>query len=509
MKRNKFSLSHTKLTSFTMGELVPIGLFEVLPGDTVQQVTSMLVRASPLLAPIFHQVQMRVHHWFVPNRLIWEDWEDFITAGPDGMDDSVYPTINLTYAAGSPATGSNTVGSLADYLGVPPAINNLVTSALPFRAYAAVYNEFYRDQDLVTPVGLSLASGADSTTSTALQHIAWEKDRYTASRPWEQKGPAVTIPLGTTAPVHGVAIRSNAGAAVTTYAGTGVDAAGDWAAGQPAWASTQADILLRAQSAAAPSSGNRPQVFADLNNASAITVTLLREALALQRFEEARARYGSRYTEYLRYLGVTPDDARLQRPEYLGGGQNPLQFSEVLATATTDDATVGDLKGHGIGATRSNRYRRFIPEHGWVLTLASVRPKTMYMQGLPRHWNRRTREDFWNPEFEHIGQQEVQNKEVYAKHASPDGTFGYSDRYAEYRSLEDGVSGEFRTTMLDYWHLARDFSSDPALNASFVNCVPTDRVFVDQTGDDTLYVSVRHSIQARRMLSRSAQSFIF
>jgi len=507
VKTNLFSLSNTKLLSCDMGELVPIGLTEVLPGDTMQQTTSLLVRTMALNAPVMHTTNVRIHHWYVPHRLIWEDFEDFITGGPDGMDDSAFPTIDLTYAAGSPPTGSGVVGGLADYLGCPPGINGLEVSALPFRAYALIFNEWYRDQDLVSPLTIDLGSGADTTTNTTLQNIAWEKDRYTSARPWEQKGPSITIPLGTQAPISGLGLNPSetAGVAGSTFKDASTTAAGVVYPNAYQLDNSSDPAFMRATAAGA---GGVPDVYADLTGASAITVTRLREALALQRYEEARARFGSRYTEYLRYYGVISSDARLQRPEYLGGGQTPIQFSEVLATAEGTNTEVGDLKGHGIGATRSNRYRRYFEEHGYVVTTMSVRPKTIYMQGLPRTWNRRTKEDFFQKELAHIGQAEVQNKEVYALHADPDGVFGFQDRYDEYRSQESSVAGEFRTTDLNYWHMARDFSSDPALNASFVKCVPTERIFPVNT-KDVLYIKAMHSIQARRLVPATGTSFIF
>lgn len=485
MKRSKFSLSHTKLLSCDLGELVPLTMMEVLPGDTLQQATSALVRCSPLMAPVMHQVDVRIHHWFVPHRLVWEDFEDFITGGPDGMDDSVFPTIELSYTAGSPPTGTNLVGELPDYLGVPPEIDNLVVSALPFRAYNLIWNEWYRDQDLQTELAISEASGVDSTTSVALQRCAWEKDYLTSSRPWEQKGPSITIPIGTTAPVNMLEL----GAARTAQRN-----------GAAAGANMQ---VVQAGG----TTGTLLNWEADLSGASAVTVNSLREAMALQRFEEARARYGSRYVEYLRYLGVRSSDARLQRPEYLGGGRNTIQFSEVLQTAEGTDP-VGELRGHGINATRTNRYRRFFEEHGYVMTLMSVRPKTIYMQRLARTWNRRIKEDFFQKELQHIGQQEVLNKEAYAAAASPDGTFGYQDRYDEYRREESSVAGEFRTSLLDFWHFARRFSTEPALNADFVECVPTEEPFAVGS-QDVLYVMARHSVQARRLLAKTGKSYIF
>lgn len=503
MKRSKFSLSNTKLLSCDMGELVPIGLLEVLPGDTVQQATSALLRCAPLLSPVMHPVHVRIHHWFVPHRLVWEDFEDFITGGPDGLNASVFPTITIGGGSGA------AVGSLADYLGVPTGVNNIEVSALPFRAYAFVWNEWYRDQDLETALTIDITSGPDTTTNTALKNCGWEKDYFTSARPWEQKGASITLPLGTTAPVLGIGIQT--GEANTTASGTIIETEGNIASGARGWYMNAAGRFVEDfdNSAGNAGTGNhKPNIRTDLTNASAITVNALREAMALQRYEEARARYGSRYVEYLRYLGVRSSDARLQRPEYLGGGKQTIQFSEVLATAEGTNTDVGDLKGHGIAAMRSNRYRRFFEEHGYVISLMSVKPKTIYANGLFRTWNRRTKEDFFQKELAHIGQQEVLNKEVYAAHASPNGVFGYQDRYDEYRRQESSIAGEFRATTLDFWHFARIFASSPALNASFVSCVPTDRTFAVPS-QDVLYVMANHNIQARRLVAASGHSFIF
>lgn len=486
-----------------MGELVPCGLTEVLPGDSIQQATNALVRASPLLSPVMHPIQCRIHHWFVPHRLVWEDWEKFITGGPDGMDASVFPTINM------PASTGFAVGSLGDYLGLPTGVPDLPVSALPFRAYALIYNEWYRDQDLISPLTIDLTSGADSTTNVDLQNCAWEKDYFTSSRPWEQKGPAITVPLGTTAPVSGISVADN----LTPAAGAnswGVTADSD----DPAFSInlSNQNSYVEFLTGSNVSGTNRPQVFADLSNASAVTVNVLREALALQRYEEARARYGSRYPEYLQYLGIKSSDARLQRPEYLGGGQNSIQLSEVLQTAADGANPVGTLRGHGISSMRSNRFRRFFEEHGYVITLLSIRPKTIYATGMFRTWNRRTKEDFWQKELEHIGQQEVLVKEVYAAAdgapLGPDDTFGFQDRYDEYRRQESSIGGEFRTTDLNYWHMARIFSSDVALNDTFVECVPTERTFAVPS-KDVFYIMAKHNIQARRLVCEKGNSFIF
>lgn len=501
MKRNKFSLSHYKLLSCNMGDLIPIAMFEVLPGDTVQHATSALLRCSPLLAPVMHPVDVRIHHWYVPNRLIWENWEDFITGGPDGMDASEHPYVTL------PVEGY-TIGTLPDYLGLPPDVGFSASpqvSALPFRAYAKIWNENYRDQDLQTELVIDYGDGSDTTTNKTLQQVCWEKDYFTSARPWPAKGPDITIPMSGTAPITGMGKVNNVlgGAQANILEADGT--LHNYAAGfgvNPASANTQFAVKQR--------TGGWPDVFANLSAATGgASINDLREAFALQRYEEARARYGSRYVEYLRYLGVRSSDARLQRPEYLGGGRQTIQFSEVLQTAPTtsgdDSEGVGNLKGHGITAMRSNRYRRFFEEHGIVMSLMSIRPKTIYADGIHRSWQRTTKEDYWQRELEHIGQQEISNMEVYA--AATPGVFGYQDRYDEYRRIESGIAGDFRTS-LDYWHYARLFGSQPALNAAFVKADPTKRVNAVPS-EDVLWVMAKHSIQARRPLTRNTKSFVF
>lgn len=496
MKRSLHSLSHYRLLTAKMGGLYPLGFLEVLPGDTIQQATSLLIRCAPMVAPPMHPVIARVHHWFVPLRLLWTNFQSFITGGSDGLDATVPPYYTTP-------GGGVAVGSLADYLGVPTGVASLQVSALPFRAYALIRNEFYRDQDLQTAVALSLGDGADVTTGVTLQNVCWEKDYFTTQRPWTQKGNALSLPLGTSATV-----KTASGDLVTN------------AAYESRWrefpnAALTANRVIRSGSNSLYDSGSTDStgtasiypsnLYADLSTATAATINQLRRAFALQKYEEMRALYGSRYTEYLRVLGVKSSDARLQRPEYLGGGKQTIQFSEVLQTGVTTSGTpstgVGSMLGHGIGAVRSNRYRRFFEEHGIVMSLMSVLPKTMYCTGLPKYWSKTTKEDYWQKELEHIGQQEIYNREVYAAHSNPTGVMGYQDRYDDYRRKESGVSGLFRST-LNYWHMGRIFAGDTALNSSFVTADPTTRVFQD-TSNDHLYIMANHSVQARRLVSKS------
>ncbi|QXP07973.1 MAG: major capsid protein [Arizlama microvirus] len=495
MKRNKFSLSHYKLLSCDQGKLIPIGVQEVIPGDTFQHSTKLLIRTAPLLAPIMHPVRARVHHFFVPYRLIWDDFEDFITGGQDGTEAPVHPYTGISVQ--TPA-----IGTLGDYLGCNPCNSsnvNMAVSALPYRAYNLIWNEYYRDADLGTPVTVNTASGLDTTTNfNNVLDVCWEKDYFTTSRPDPQKGADVTIPMSGTAKVKGVGSYGTVGGIATTnnvresdgttrtYTNSAVQGVG---------------FAMELDSATGATT--RPTIYADLNTNTGATINELREAFAVQRFEEARSRWGSRYVEYLRYLGVKAEDSRLQRPEYLGGGTQTIQFSEVLQTGEGTDP-VGTLRGHGISAMSSNRYRRFFQEHGFVITMMSVIPKSIYADSIPRHWFKHTKFDYHTKEFEHIGQQPIWAREVYPSDSTTltdQVDWSYQDRYDEYRRAFSQVHGEFRTT-LNYWHFARIFSSAPTLNNDFVKAVPTTRTYAS-TSTDPLYIMASHSIQARRPISAS------
>lgn len=481
MKRSKHSLSHYKLVTCDMGKLVPVGLVEALPGDTFQHSTSLLLRMSPLMAPVMHPVNIRIHHWFVPNRLIWEGWEDFITGGKDGTGTALpYPTNTAPLTV--------TVGSPLDYMGVPTGVTFPAgaINTMPIQAYNMIFNEFYRDEDLVAEKNL---------TDNNLLNIAWEKDYFTAARPWSQKGPSVSVPISGFAPIVGTGAPTFK--SPNNSVGTLSHEAS--AAGHATYVPVPSD------SGVVPMDWDDPQLQADLAAATGGNIIDVRRAFALQRYQEARAMYGSRYTEYLRYLGVTPSDARLQRPEYLGGGKQTVSFSEVLRTGNESSATtnpIGEMKGHGIAALRSNRYRYFCQEHGYIVTMLSIRPRTMYTNSLERTWSRRTKEDYYQKELEFIGQQEVYNREVYAAGDANDGeVFGYNDRYQEYRHQYSHITSEFRQ-LLDYWHLGRKFASLPTLNGAFIECDPSKRIFAEQT-QNSCWLMVQHNIRARRLLGHS------
>jgi len=351
MKRYKHNLSHYNLLTCDMGKLIPINCLEVLPGDTFDHSTNLLIRVSPLTAPVMHPVEARIHHFYVPNRLVWDGWEDFITGGPDATDTSTPPVVN-----------TSTSLEIFDYL-YHVKVSGVAVSQLPLRAYNMIFNEYYRDQDLVDEVG---------EATKEIQDIAWGKDYFTSARPWPQKGDDVTLPVGAKAPVSGIGYASqsypNNGA--TIYEGGGsTRTIGDYAQNN---ATTSDNTFLVEED---PDNPGFPNIYADLSAATAIPINDLRKAFALQRWQEARAKYGSRYVEYLRYCGVTSSDGRLDRPEYLGGGKTNINFSEVLQTERSNgtpasgDYSVGDMYGHGIAAMRSNRYRRFFEEHGMVISM--------------------------------------------------------------------------------------------------------------------------------------------
>lgn len=502
-KRSKFSLSHYVLKTCKMGYVLPVGLVEVLPGDSFRHATSVFMRLAPMLAPVMHPVTVRIHHWFIPTRLLWDDFEDFITGGPTNTDVSEFPTITAP-------SGGFAVGSLADHLGLPPKIDGIEVSALPFRAYNLVYNEWYRDQDLETEKALSLESGPDTTTATDLLRCDWERDYFTTARPWPQKGPDVSVPVNAVGfNVAGKVVPDTSVSGPTfqhvgyLYPHSLQVPGGSASAAAPVSIPTDTKVSSEYRGLQWGEPALKAVMDKVEGSLGSVNINSLREAFALQRFAEHRAMYGSRYVEYLRYLGIKASDARLQRPEYLGGGKQTVQISEVLQTAEGTDP-VGTLRGHGIAAMRSNRYRRFFEEHGFVLSIMLVRPKAIYMQGIPRSWLRRVREDFFQTELQHIGQQEVYTKELYG--AASDGengdlkVFGYQNRYDEYRGHESYVCGEFRD-ILDYWHLARSFSNEPVLNADFISATPSERIFAAQQNDQ-LYCMINHSLQARRLMSK-------
>ena len=491
-KLSKIPLNHDKKLSCNMGEVIPLTCYDVLPGDIIRQETDVMIRTQPLVTPVMHDVYAEVFHIFVPNRIIWDEWEDFITGGELGTANPVHPYIT------SPASTGFLVGSLPDYLNThKPGVPDDSRNALPIRAYQSSFNYLFRDSQLVTPAAISKASGNDTTTSRDLQMAMWQKDRYTTARPQPQLGAPVAIPLTGDAPVLGLGTANNGtyGATnVTTRESDGTTSV--YATAKQTNVASANDVLYVEQNGTT----GYPNIFADLSSVDAVDINDLRQAGAFQRFLENLNNFGARYSERIQQaFGVPVQDSRLSEPELIATGTSRFQFSEVLQTAEGTDP-VGEMKGHGITVQRSNRFKYRAMEHGWFLTLMVVRPKTQYQDAVHRMMNRPTRLDYFNPEFANLGDMPIFNKEIQPSHASPDGVFGYAPAWDEYRFIPSSVAGEFRDT-LDDWHMARQLPNDVALNATFVRANPTTRVFSD-TNSDQLYVTARHHLTMLRKIPK-------
>jgi len=439
-----------------MGELIPIAAIDVLPGDTFITRANILARVAPLAKPVMHPVEVRIHHWFVPNRIIWDDWEEFIVGNSQGH---TYPTLQPGSAIGS---------VLYDYMGVEPVLN-VSKDALPIYAYNKIWNEFYRDQDLST---------ARAQDNVFMARIAWAKDYFTTARANPQQGTAVEVGFSQgSAPILSDTATTGSNQEVT------VDA-------------TSAEVSLNIDTA--------NPFYADLSQATGgIDINDLRDAISLQRIAEAREFYGSRYVDYLRWYGVNPKDGRLDRPEYLGGGRQMISFSEVLATAEGAGTDVGDLFGHGIAGVRQKPIRKMFEEHGWMISMLSVRPKGIYQTGVPRRFLRREPTDFWHRELELLPWQSIPDTEIFAA-GSTSSVFGYTPRYDEYRETGSYVSGSFRGGTEEDWTLAREFASQPTLNESFIECEPSDRIYSDSSMPELL-VTINMNIKARRLVAANAR----
>jgi hypothetical protein len=468
MRRSTHVLSHEHKLSMDMGQLVPLATVECLPGDTFIGSASMLARVAPLVNPVMHNVQLRVHHWYVPNRILWDGWEDFIT-GKDTVTEKPKHTI----------VGDHTDNGVLDHMGMW-AYQSLTVDELPIRAYNMIWNEFYRDQDLHTERALN---------DTSIARICWEKDYFTVARPTQQQGAPIGIPLTGTADVSILGTNTNNSESFGVKYGDGTHRGMD---------SSGAIVGTRSGGGINPDY----QMHVDLAQSNAdINIDDLRRSLAFQRFAEARMAYGSRYVDYLRYLGVNPSDGRLDRPEYIGGGKQSINFSEVLAQAEGQNTQVGDMFGHGIVGLKSRRYRKQFEEHGWFISLLSARPKTVYMDGMPRKYKRFDHMDYWQKEMEVLPWQEVKEDEIFAQ--GTDQTFGYVPRYEEYRHEQSYVSGSFKNGPEIDWHMARVFQTAPTLNGSFVECTPTDRIYGD-TAMPELLINGYNNIVAKRLVSRRA-----
>jgi hypothetical protein len=460
IQRSSFNRSHGYKTTMNFDELVPIFVDEALPGDTFNLDMSGFGRLATPINPIMDNMYLDTFFFAVPCRLLWDNWEKFHgeQTNPGDSTDYTVPVI-------STPSGGYDVGSLADYFGLPTDVDIEDVNALHFRAYNLIYNEWFRDQNLIDSLAVDTDEGPDDPADYVIKKRSKRHDYFTSSLPWPQKGDAVNLPLGTAAPI-----------VFDTYSGT--DISGNFVINTGV-GSTQPNTYYNSVYGDGTGANVIPNaslnnLSADLSEATAATINQLREAFQVQKLYERDARGGTRYTEIIKsHFGVTSPDARMQRPEYLGGNSTALNINAIAQTSSTDATTPqGNLAAMGTVGFSRNGFSKSFTEHCVIIGLANIRADLTYQQGINRMWTRQTRFDYYYPALAHIGEQAVLSKEIYADgSANDDDVFGYQERFAEYRYKPSQITGKFRSTYatsLDPWHLSQEFSSRPTLNETFI-----------------------------------------
>lgn len=533
--RSTFNRSHGYKTTFDAGYLIPFYVDEALPGDTFSARAHLFGRLATPIVPIMDNLFLDTFYFAVPNRLLWENWQKFNGEQENPGDSTAFIIPTIT----SP-TGGWTIGSLSDYFGLPTGIAGLETSCLWHRAYNLIYNEWFRDQNLQDSVPFSKDNGPDNPADYVLRRRGKRHDYFTSCLPWPQKGPMVDVPIGGTAPVYGtgrsLALVSDPGLNATKYGlianqgGSTLNELGyaDGAAFNAALPyqngyngslnrGTAMGVPTKAQIDAAMLSNTATGLYTSLDDSTstAMTINALREAFQLQKMLERDARGGTRYTEIIRsHFGVISPDARLQRPEYLGGNSTRIIINPVQQTSSTDSTSPqGNLAAFGVVSDSSGGFSKSFTEHCVIIGLVNVRADLTYQQGIDRMFSRQTREDFYWPSLAYIGEQPVYNREIWCDGTNADnGVFGYQERYAEYRYFPSKITGKFRSTdpqSLDVWHLSQEFSSRPALNSTFISeDPPLDRVIAVPSEPHILFDSYIELQCARPMPTYSIPGFV-